>query len=89
MKYQNLGNGRYFDCGEGLVVYFSADSGDTHLVSEFAAHLIKQTAGKTLALDQIVGLIAPDIDPAELPQVHETLERVLGELVSLDILEIV
>jgi hypothetical protein len=89
MEFRNLDTGRYFDCGEGLVVYFSADSGDTHLVSEFAAHLIQQTAGKTLALDQMVDLIAPDIDPGELPQLRATLEGVLMELVSLDILEVV
>ena len=79
--------GLFYSCGEGMEVYFDPASGDTHLVSEFAAYLIRQIAGKNRPLDseELISLIATDIEPADLPELIQAIPDILAELTSLDI----
>ena len=71
-----------------MVVYFDAASGDTHLVSDFAAHLIQKMAGEArpLELAEIVELVANDIEPDDVTGLALAIPDILGELTALDIL---
>ena len=52
--------GLTYDCGDGNVIYFDTASGDTHLISDFAAHLIRQIADHSPDTSELMALIAPD-----------------------------
>lgn len=79
--------GRFYDANEGAVVYFDSHSGDTHLLSEFAAHVMQQFDDQALTTKALVQQISSDIDVADLPELNGAVLSVLEELVSLDILK--
>jgi hypothetical protein len=87
MIWRIVSHGRFYDAGESTVVYFDLASGDTHLISDFAAYLIQQLAGQPMGIEALVNQISPDIDPDDLPEVTQVTPGVLEELVALDILE--
>lgn len=81
--------GLFYACDESMVVYFDLASGDTHLVSDFAAYLIQRIAREARPVDceELVSLIAADIEPADLPELTQAIPDILDELASLDIVE--
>lgn len=81
--------GLFYACDESMVVYFDPASGDTHLVSDFAAYLIQQIAreARFLEFDELVSLITADIEPADLPELTQAIPDILDDLASLDIVE--
>lgn len=87
MKWQIGSLGLFYACGESMTVYFNPTSGDTHLVSDFAAYLIEQIAQQDHPVDQeeIIQLISADIQPADLAELSGAVPGILGELASLDI----
>ena len=87
MKWRIDTIGRFYDPGEDRVVYFDLASGDTHLISPFAAYLLQQFGAHPMDLNELINRISPDIDPLDLDQVTQTTPDVLAELVALDLLE--
>ena len=87
MKWRIDSMGRFFDAGEGMVVYFDPASGDTHLVSDFAAYLIQQFADQPMDIEELINRISPDIDSGDLLEMTEATPDVLAELVTLDVLK--
>ena len=85
MKWQVTPNGRTYDPGENTVVYFDADSGDTHLVSELAAIIIGQFAGRSAEAGEIIELLANQVDPELAPELPEAVPRIMDELAALSI----
>jgi hypothetical protein len=87
MKWQVTSPGEFYDCGEDKVVYFDPASGDTHLVSDFAAFILKQMAAQSRALDsgEISDLVKGEIEPEDLPELSQLIPEILRELASLDI----
>ena len=79
--------GRFYNPGEDMVVYFDTASGDTHLISEFAAYLIQQIADQPIDVEALIKRISPDIDPADLSELIEATPDVLEQLTTLDILK--
>ena len=80
--------GEFYDCNEDTTVYFHPASGNTHLLSNFAAYLLQQLAQQQpLGLDQLITKISPDIDSQDLPELSRALPEILGELVALDVIE--
>ena len=79
--------GHFYTCGEDMAVYFDPASGDTHLVSNFAAHLIQRIAGQECPLtnQQIIELVSADIEPADLAELSGAVPGILSELAALDI----
>ena len=75
--------GRFYDPGEGQVVYFDLDSGDTHLLSDVAAHLLEMLQDRPLTLEEL----AANFDEGTAEETAGALRAVLEELVALDILE--
>lgn len=87
MKWHIDSAGQFYDCEENLVVYFDSASGDTHLISDFAAYLLQQIAGKGHPLneEEIIDLVTADIEPADLFELTKAIPDILGELAALDI----
>lgn len=88
MKWQIGSAGQFYECGDDMVVYFHPASGDTHLISNFAAYLVRQIATVDESLDarEIIELIAGDIEPEDLPELSHSIPDILNELVELDII---
>ena len=62
-------------------------SGDTHLISDFAAHLLRQLSPEPSALEDIVERISPDIEPGELEETTAAIPELLHLLADLGVVE--
>ena len=80
--------GEFYTCSEDASVYFNPASGNTHLLSNFAAHLLVQLAQEPMDMEQLIDRVASDIDPAELPELRNALPEMLAELAALDVIEL-
>lgn len=78
--------GEIYDNAERSVVYYEPRSGDTHLLSEFAAFLIRELATGDKTTDELLQCLAPLTDETDAEQLAASIEAALAELVSLDIL---
>jgi PqqD family protein of HPr-rel-A system len=87
MNYSVEVPGRFYDCGEESVVYFDLQTGDTHLVSTFAAHVIRLLTSQPMDSDTLMERLAEDIAGEDLPYLAEVLPNILEELTSLDVVE--
>lgn len=87
MKWQLQSDGRFYDANEGTVVYFDSHSGDTHLITDFAAFLIRQFNQHPLSVDEVLERIRSHIDGPNGSEFKNNVTVVLDELVSLEILE--
>jgi len=77
--------GRFFDTAEPTVVYFDPASGDTHLVSDFAAHLLRQLGDCPMtSADLVQQLVAAGGEDASVLAV--AVSAALQELQALDII---
>ena len=87
MKWRYESRGRFYDANESTVVYFDSHSGDTHLLSDFAAYVLQQFDHQALTTDELVDQISTTIVPENFSDLGEALAGVLKELVALDILK--
>ena len=87
MKWGLESKGRFYDANEGTVVYFDSHSGDTHLLSDFAAHVLQQFDARLLTIDELEYKILPTVEAEQLPELRGAITGVLNELVTLDILK--
>jgi PqqD family protein of HPr-rel-A system len=86
MKWRRHSVGRFYDPNESTVVYFDSHSGDTHLLSDFAAYLMQQIGDQPVTTEELVHKVSPRIESADISELRETISGVLEELVALDIL---
>jgi hypothetical protein len=54
MKWHIPSMGRVYDPGEETAIYFDAASGNTHLISDFAAYLIELIGEDSISTEDIV-----------------------------------
>ena len=87
MKYKVELPGQFYDCGEESVVYFDLQTGDTHLVSDFAAHILRLLTGRAMDIDELVERLLPDMEVADPRNLAAVIPAILEELVSLEIVE--
>jgi len=87
MKWRNSSPGRFYSSNEITVVYFDSHSGDTFLISEFAAYLMQQLGDQSLSTEELANKISPSIDLGDFTDLNEAISGVLEELVALDILQ--
>jgi PqqD family protein of HPr-rel-A system len=87
MKWRNDSTGRFYDASESTVVYFDSRSGDTHLLSDFAAHLMQQFGEHALTTEELVNQISPTIALGDTSDLMQVVAGVLEELAALDILK--
>ena len=77
--------GEFYECEESSVAYYSPDNGDTHLLSEFAAYIIRQLSSEPITIDQLVERISPVVDPQELTDIARQLPQLLDQLLTIEI----
>jgi hypothetical protein len=87
MKWRKDSSGRFYDANESSVVYFDSHTGDTHLLSDFAAYVVQQFGDQPLTTEQLTNQILPTIESGDTAQLIDALSGVLEELVTLDILK--
>jgi PqqD family protein of HPr-rel-A system len=87
MKWRFHSVGRFYDTNEDTVVYFDPHSGDTHLISEFAAYVMQQFGDQPLTTAELVSRISSTIEAGDSSDLTDALSGVLEELVALDILK--
>jgi PqqD family protein of HPr-rel-A system len=87
MKWRIDSMGRFYDAHEDTVVYFDSHSGDTHLLSDFAAYVMQQFGDHPLTTEELVNQISPTVDSGDIPDLTEAISGVLGELLALDIVK--
>lgn len=70
-----------------MVVYFNPATGDTHLISDFAAYLVKQIADQSMNFEQLIQRISPDLVPEDRSDLEQAIPAMLEDLHALDIIE--
>ncbi|MFT4615630.1 MAG: hypothetical protein ACI9NT_002788 [Bacteroidia bacterium] len=85
MKWRLASRGLFYDASEGSVVYYDCDSGDTHLLSEFAACILRQFDNNALGIAQLIKAVrvVGDSDP----ELESAVLSALDELASMHILK--
>ncbi|MCB1679196.1 MAG: HPr-rel-A system PqqD family peptide chaperone [Halioglobus sp.] len=79
--------GEFYDCDEATVVYFHPPSGNTHLITAFAAYLLRELARRPMTLEQLLQYAASATAADDYRSVSCALPGLLQDLVQLDILE--
>lgn len=79
--------GRFYDAGENAVVYFDPGSGDTHLLSDFAAYLLEQFRNEALSIAQLAAAAESKVESIDTLDLETAITDVLEELVALEILQ--
>ena len=87
MKWRKNSSGSFYDANESSVVYFDPHSGDTHLLSDFAAYVVQQFGEQPRTTEQLLNQILPTVEQGDIPHLTDALPSVLEELVTLDILK--
>lgn len=87
MKWRIESRGRIYDPGENAVVYFDTRSGDTHLLSDFAAHILDQFDERPLNIRELMARVSATIEPGHIPDLEAAVTGILTELVALDVLK--
>lgn len=87
MKWRYDSVGRFYDSNESTVVYFDSDSGDTHLLSNFAAYVMQHIGDQPMTTEELVNQIVSNFESEELSDLKDAIPGVLEELVALDILK--
>lgn len=87
MKWQITTMGRIYDPGEGSAVYYDHRTGDTHLLTDFAAFLISQLGSQAHSEQDVVETIREHFEADEQTSVPELVHQVLKDLHALDIVQ--
>tara|TARA_R110002073_G_scaffold4361_3_gene28692 strand:+ start:27874 stop:28152 length:279 start_codon:yes stop_codon:yes gene_type:complete len=87
MTWRAQSAGRFYDPGESSVVYFDTSSGDTHLISDFAARLTELLQEQPMTTSALMARISPETDAQNPAELEDSMIAVLNELVTLDILK--
>jgi PqqD family protein of HPr-rel-A system len=88
MHWRMTATGKFYDAGEHTVVYFDTASGDTHLISDFAAFLLRSLVEQSLTTSEVSALVAPqfDMQADNRGEITAAVASVLEELRVLDII---
>ena len=87
MKWRLQATGLFYDAGEGGVVFYDPASGDTHLLSDFSAHLLQQLTTTPTDLAEVTDRVRPAL-AADIDDPAGLVRGVLDELVDLHILKV-
>ncbi|MCB1844461.1 MAG: HPr-rel-A system PqqD family peptide chaperone [Halioglobus sp.] len=79
--------GKFYDPGEATVIYFDTRSGDTHLLSGFAAHILMLLEAQSMTTEHLVERVAADTDNGDAGKINDAVTAILDELLALDILK--
>jgi PqqD family protein of HPr-rel-A system len=79
--------GRVYDSGDPLVVYFDPASGKTLLISEVAAFLLEKLQAGPRSTRALADLVAQNLDSAGDDGLPDVVEALLQDLESVDLVE--
>ena len=68
-------------------MYFDTRTGDTHLVSDFAAHIIRMLSDRAMDMDTLRKNLLPNVDADDVGDLNSALPNILDELLSLEVVE--
>lgn len=77
--------GEFYTCGESTVIYFHPPSGNTHLLSEFAGHLLQLLISQPMGLDQLAKGSTSSTSADELAELTSAIPTILADLIELDV----
>lgn len=86
MKWHIKSVGEIYNRGERSAIYFDPASGDTHLISDFTAHLLQIISITPLSTDDILARLTPDIENEDAEELLQAVPAILNQLSQLDIL---
>ncbi|NQX87741.1 MAG: HPr-rel-A system PqqD family peptide chaperone [Halioglobus sp.] len=78
--------GRFYDPNEDTVIYYDINSGDTHLLSDFAAYVITQFQEGPLTAEELTIKVSPCLETLDFSDLEKTIQDILEELSALNIL---
>jgi PqqD family protein of HPr-rel-A system len=87
MKWHIPSMGRVYDPGEETAIYFDAASGNTHLISDFAAYLIELIGEDSISTEDIVRNAASAVDANDLDSLDKAVSSALQFLAELEIIQ--
>ena len=87
MQWRITAPGRIYDSGEDSIVYFDPRSGDTHLLTSFAAFVIEQLTSEPMDIPALTDQAIPLAETERPENVRSAICAVIEELEQLDILE--
>lgn len=87
MKWRLESKGLFYDANEGSVVYYDPDSGDTHLLSEFAACVLRQFDSNAVDTQELLRALQPELPDHTEADLQDATTAVLDELVAMQILK--
>ena len=87
MKWRIDSKGLFYDPGETTVIYYDPSSGDTHLLSAYAAQVLQEFLIEPLSMAALTARLAPMVEAGQHTGLQEVLEGILSELVAMDILK--
>ncbi|MCR9105116.1 MAG: HPr-rel-A system PqqD family peptide chaperone [Gammaproteobacteria bacterium] len=88
MRWRVSTAGKFYDENEGSVVYFDPASGDTHLLTDFAAQIVRELSGAAKTSRELEDSLADMTDTADQAQLREAIATVIGELVELGVVHL-
>ncbi len=85
MRWQVSTVGKFYDESEGTVVYFDPQSGDTHLLTDFAAQIVRELSESAKTTAELEKRLATMADDADFQTLRDGIASVIVELEQLDI----
>lgn len=87
MKWRLESSGLFYDANEGSVVYYDPDSGDTHLLSEFAACVLRAFNNKAVDTQELLRALQTELTDHTEAELQDATTAILEELVAMHILK--
>lgn len=87
MKWRACSFGKFYDRGEGAVVYFDSASGNTVLITNFAAEILRTLTRSSLSTDAIFDLHGGDLEDGTEAERKEAVKSILDDLAAGHLIE--
>lgn len=87
MKWRVCSQGRTYDTGHSLIVYFDPSSGTTHLINEVADWLLAELAVNPLTTEQLLSRFMSHSKEITGPEAEELVNKQIQTLQSFDLIE--
>ena len=77
---------RWHTWGDGHYVVYHRESGDTHMLNEVAAELLRQLDGRTIAVPELTARVAAELE-VEADELAPHVDRLVPYLEDLGLIE--
>lgn len=87
MAWRLTSPGREYNRDEGLAIYFHPASGNTHLISDLAASVLRVMAAGPLSNEDLVACHAEALGELDITERVRLIDDVLRELTIINLVE--